>query len=213
MGNRILIVGTYDTKDDELTYLAEVIRKQGGAALTMDVSVLGEPKAPTDWSKHDVVTEAGTTIEAIIAAEDENVAMQAMARGAALLASRLYRAGRFDGVLVLGGSMGTDLALDLCAALPLGVPKYVVSTVSFSPMIPSARLPADIQMILWAGGPLWAEFGLQGFAVTGGGGGFGGGAGGRDAAGEEAADWDDRVWQDGAALYGGAETGARDAWV
>ncbi len=40
MGNRILIVGTYDTKDDELTYLASVIRAQGGVALTMDVSVL-----------------------------------------------------------------------------------------------------------------------------------------------------------------------------
>ena len=152
MGNRILIVGTYDTKDDELTYLAQVIRAQGGEALTMDVSVLGNPKLATDWSKHDVVAAADTTIEAIIAAEDENVAMQAMARGAAVLVSRLHREGRFDGVLVLGGSMGTDLALDLCAALPLGVPKYVVSTVSFSPMIPPERLAADIQMILWAGG-------------------------------------------------------------
>ena len=152
MGNRILIVGTYDTKDDELTYLAEVIRKQGGEALTMDVSVLGNPSAATDWSKHDVVAAAGTTIAAITAAEDENIAMQTMARGAALLASRLHRGGRFDGVLVLGGSMGTDLALDVCAALPLGVPKYVVSTISFSPMIPPERLAADIQMILWAGG-------------------------------------------------------------
>lgn len=152
MGNRILIAGTYDTKDDELTYIAQVIRAQGGEALTMDVSVLGDPTAPTDWSKHDVVAEAGTTIEAIVAAEDENLAMQAMAQGAAVLAARLHREGRFDGVLVLGGSMGTDLALDVCAALPLGVPKYIVSTVSFSPMIPPERLAADTQMILWAGG-------------------------------------------------------------
>lgn len=152
MGNRILITGTYDTKDDELTYIAKVIRGQGGEALTMDVSVLGNPRAATDWSKHDVVAEAGTTIDAIIAGEDENIAMQAMARGAAALAARLYREGWFDGVLVLGGSMGTDLALDLCAALPLGAPKYIVSTVSFSPMIPPERLAADTQMILWAGG-------------------------------------------------------------
>ena len=152
MGNRILIVGTYDTKDDELNYIATVIRGQGGEALSMDVSVLGNPSAPTDWSKHDVVAEAGTTIDAIIAAEDENIAMQAMARGSAALAARLYHEGQFDGVLVLGGSMGTDLALDLCAALPLGVPKYIVSTVSFSPMIPPERLAADTQMILWAGG-------------------------------------------------------------
>jgi uncharacterized protein (UPF0261 family) len=152
MGDRILIVGTYDTKDDELTYLAQVIRAQGGQALTMDVSVLGEAKVPTDWSKHDVAAAGGGTIAQAIAAENENTAMQLMARGAAALAARLHGEGRFDGVLVLGGSMGTDLALDLCAALPLGVPKYIVSTVSFSPMIPTDRLAADVQMILWAGG-------------------------------------------------------------
>jgi uncharacterized protein (UPF0261 family) len=55
-------------------------------------------------------------------------------------------------MVVLGGTMGTDLALDVCAALPLGVPKYIVSTVSFSPLIPAERLAADTQMILWAGG-------------------------------------------------------------
>jgi uncharacterized protein (UPF0261 family) len=148
----ILIIGTYDTKDAELRYIAGVIAAQGGTALTMDVSVLGEPASPTDWSKHQVIAAGGTTIAAAIAAEDENVAMQAMARGAATLCATLHGDGAFDGVLVLGGSMGTDLALDVCAALPLGVPKYVVSTVSFSPMIPPERLAPDIQMILWAGG-------------------------------------------------------------
>jgi uncharacterized protein (UPF0261 family) len=152
MGDRILVVGTWDTKDDELGYLAQVIRAQGGTALTMDVSILGNPRGPTDWSKHQVIEAGGTTIAAAIAAEDENTAMQAMARGAATLCARLHAEGRFDGVIVLGGSMGTDLALDLCAALPLGVPKYIVSTVSFSPMIPPERLAPDIQMILWAGG-------------------------------------------------------------
>ncbi len=152
MGDRILIVGTYDTKDEELTYLAQVIRGQGGTALTMDVSVLGDPTRPTDWSKHDVVGAAGATMAALIAAGDENNAMQVMATGAALLARGLFDAGRFDGVIVLGGSMGTDLGLDLCAALPLGVPKYIVSTVSFSAMIPPERLAPDVQMILWAGG-------------------------------------------------------------
>jgi uncharacterized protein (UPF0261 family) len=152
MGNRILVVGTYDTKDDELTYLADRIRAQGGQVVTMDVSVLGDPLRPTDVSKHDVAAAAGSSIAAAIAAENENTAMQIMATGSARLARRLFDEGRFDGVIVLGGSMGTDLALDLCAALPLGVPKYIVSTVSFSPMIPPERLAADIQMILWAGG-------------------------------------------------------------
>ena len=148
----ILVVGTYDTKDDELTYVAEVIRGQGGDVLTMDVSVLGDPSAPTDLSKHDVAEEGGHSIREAIDGGDENLAMQIMAKGAAMLAARLHREGRFDGVLVLGGSMGTDLALDVCSALPVGVPKYIVSTVSFSPLIPPDRLPADVQMILWAGG-------------------------------------------------------------
>ncbi|WP_420861336.1 Tm-1-like ATP-binding domain-containing protein [Algirhabdus cladophorae] len=148
----ILLVGTYDTKDDELGYLADVIRAQGGRVLTMDVSVLGDPSKPTQYSKHEVASEGGSSIEAAIASGDENTAMQIMAQGCAALTTRLYHEGRFDGVLVLGGSMGTDLALDVTAALPLGVPKYIVSTVSFSPLIPPERLAADVQMILWAGG-------------------------------------------------------------
>ncbi|MGR3760383.1 Tm-1-like ATP-binding domain-containing protein [Roseobacteraceae bacterium NS-SX3] len=148
----ILVAGTYDTKDDELGYLADVIRGQGGGVLTMDVSVLGDPSQPTDISKHEVAKTGGGSIKAAIDAGDENTAMQIMAAGAAAKALELYRAGRIHGVIVLGGTMGTDLALDLCAALPLGVPKYVVSTVAFSPLLPPDRIPADVQMILWAGG-------------------------------------------------------------
>ncbi len=148
----ILLVGTFDTKDDELSFLASTMRGQGARVLTMDVSVLGDPKAPADISKHEVAAAGGSSIAAAVAGPDENHAMQIMARGAADLARRLVAEGRIDGALVLGGSMGTDLALDLCAALPLGVPKVVVSTVSFSPMIPPERLAPDIQMILWAGG-------------------------------------------------------------
>ena len=148
----ILIIGTYDTKDDELNYMAERITSQGGGVLTMDVSVLGDPSAPCDHSKHDVAAAADSSIQAAIESGDENTAMQIMARGASALTARLFDGGKFDGVVILGGTMGTDLALDVCQALPMGVPKYVVSTVSFSPIIPPERLSADIQMILWAGG-------------------------------------------------------------
>ena len=148
----ILVVGTYDTKNDELSYMADCIRGQGGGVLTMDVSVLGDPAEPTDVSKHDVAAAGDATIQQVIDSGDENHAMQIMARGASAKALELYRAGKMHGVVVLGGTMGTDLALDVCTALPLGVPKYVVSTVAFSPLLPPERLAPDIQMILWAGG-------------------------------------------------------------
>jgi uncharacterized protein (UPF0261 family) len=148
----ILVVGTYDTKNDELSYISKKIIDLGGDVLTMDVSVLGNPAEPTDISKQKVAEASGLTIDDAKNAGDENKAMQIMAKGSSLLALQLYNDNKFDGVIILGGTMGTDLALDVCAALPLGVPKYIVSTVSFSPLIPAARLAPDIQMILWAGG-------------------------------------------------------------
>jgi uncharacterized protein (UPF0261 family) len=148
----ILIIGTYDTKSDELSYLESCITKQGGKALTMDVSVLGDPPQATALSKHDVAKAAGSSIEAAIDSGDENKAMQIMAAGASILTRELHRDGRIDGMIAMGGSMGTDLALDCARALPMGVPKYIVSTISYSPLIPAARLAPDVQMILWAGG-------------------------------------------------------------
>ncbi|WP_342074981.1 Tm-1-like ATP-binding domain-containing protein [Yoonia sp. SS1-5] len=148
----ILVVGTYDTKNDELEYMVERVQSLGGGTLSMDISVLGDPEKPTDYSKHDVAEAGGSSIQAAIDSGDENHAMQIMAKGASTLAGKLFEEGKFDGVVILGGTMGTDAALDICQALPLGVPKYVVSTVSFSPLIEPQRLSADIQMILWAGG-------------------------------------------------------------
>lgn len=152
MQKTILVIGTYDTKDPELNFVAETIRKMGGAVVEMDVSVLGDPSRPVDISKHEVAAAAGKTIADAIDAGDENHAMQIMASGAARLTAQLYAEGRIHGMIALGGTMGTDLALDCARALPVGVPKYVVSTVAFSPLIPPDRLSADIQMILWAGG-------------------------------------------------------------
>ena len=148
----ILVIGTFDTKDEELNYLCARIRAQGAEVLTMDVSVLGNPSQPTDISKADVAAAAGRTIDEAMTAEDENVAMQIMAAGAAMLTAKLHAEGRIQGMIALGGTMGTDLALDCARALPIGVPKYVVSTIAFSALIPPDRLSADIQMILWAGG-------------------------------------------------------------
>ncbi len=148
----ILVIGTFDTKNEELDYLAGKIREQGGRTLTMDVSVLGDPAQPTDISKHQVAEAGGSSIQAAIASGDENTAMQIMADGASNLCSQLNAQGKIDGMVVMGGTMGTDLALDCDRALPMGVPKYVISTVSFSPILPAERLSSDIQMILWAGG-------------------------------------------------------------
>ena len=119
----ILVIGTYDTKNDELEYMADRIRFMGGAVLTMDVSVLGDPAKSTDYSKNDVAKAGGSSIQTAIDSGSEHVAMEIMSDGACALVKQLQADGIFDGVVILGGTMGTDLALDVCQVLPLGVPK------------------------------------------------------------------------------------------
>lgn len=152
MKPHILIVGTADTKADELLFMKQCVEDGGGRASIMDVGVLGEPRFVPEHANVDVAAAAGSTLQAIAALGDENAAMTKMAEGAVALALRLYGEGQVHGLLALGGTMGTDLALDVTAALPLGMPKFVVSTVAYSHLIPPERLAPDLMMILWAGG-------------------------------------------------------------
>ncbi len=148
----ILVIGTADTKSDEIAFLRQQVQAQGAQALVMDVGVLAAGHAPVDVSNAEVAAAAGTTLQAVIDSGDENSAMTLMAQGAAALALKLHAEGRIHGLLALGGSMGTDLAFDVAAALPLGFPKVVVSTVAYSHLIPPERITPDLIMVLWAGG-------------------------------------------------------------
>ncbi|MCK1640420.1 Tm-1-like ATP-binding domain-containing protein [Bradyrhizobium sp. 157] len=149
---RILVIGTGDTKADELRFIGDCIAAAGGEAIMMDVSVLGDPPYSPHHDKHAVAQAAETTIDKIAESGDENSAMSLMALGAKRLARRLYDSGDFDGMLAIGGTMGTDLALDVAQALPIGVPKFVISTIAYSHLVPPERIAADLMMILWAGG-------------------------------------------------------------
>ena len=148
----ILLVGTADTKRDELAFLRERLHSLGAGVLLMDVGVLAAGEVPVDITHDAVAQAAGSTLAEVIAADDENRAMTIMARGAALIAARLQAEGRIHGLLALGGTMGTDLAFDVASALPLGVPKVIVSTVAYSHLIPPERITPDLIMVLWAGG-------------------------------------------------------------
>jgi uncharacterized protein (UPF0261 family) len=146
------MVGTVDTKSDEIGFLREQVRAAGGEPLIMDVGVLAQGHLTPDITNAEVARAAGVTLQQVIDSGDENSAMALMAQGASALSMQLHRAGRIDGLLALGGTMGTDLALDVASSLPLGVPKVVLSTVAFSPLLPPARMPPDLMMLLWAGG-------------------------------------------------------------
>jgi uncharacterized protein (UPF0261 family) len=148
----ILLVGTADTKSDELAFLRERLLALGAQVRQMDVGVLAAGHAPVDIANTEVAAAAGTTVQAVVDCGDENGAMARMAQGAAAIAARLHARGEIQGLLALGGTMGTDLALDVSAALPLGCPKVVLSTVAHSHLIPPERITPDLIMVPWAGG-------------------------------------------------------------
>ena len=152
MARVVLLVGTADTKSDEIAFLRQQVQALGAQALVMDVGVLAAGHAAVDITNTAVAEAAGHTLQAVIDSGDENTAMTLMARGAAAIAARLHAEGRIHGLLALGGSMGTDLAFDVAAALPLGVPKVVISTIAYSHLIPPERITPDLIMVLWAGG-------------------------------------------------------------
>ncbi len=130
MPRTIVVLGALDTKTEEHLFVRECIARRGHHVLLMDVGVLGSPAVAADVTREEVAAAAGADLAELAGRRDRGEAVAAMSRGAAALLPRLHAEGRFDGVIALGGSGGTSVACAAMRALPLGVPKVMVSTVA-----------------------------------------------------------------------------------
>lgn len=126
----VVIVGTLDTKAEELGFARDVMEAQGIDVHVIDTGVLGDPGFEPATSANDVASAAGTSLEHLREAADRGEAMEAMGEGAAAIATRLHEVGVLDGILGLGGSGNTSIATTAMQALPIGVPKLMVSTMA-----------------------------------------------------------------------------------
>jgi len=126
----VVLLGTLDTKGDEYSYLRSLLGGHEVETILIDAGVLGEPRATPDVTREEVARAAGADVRALADAGDRGVAVETMARGAAEIVSGLHAEGRLDGVLALGGSGGTAVATEAMRALPVGVPKLMVSTMA-----------------------------------------------------------------------------------
>jgi uncharacterized protein (UPF0261 family) len=126
----VLLLGTLDTKGEELEFLRERLRLAGVEALLADVGTLEPPRAHPDITREQVGAETGVDVAALGAAGDRGAAIAAMAQAAAALARRLYDEGRIHGLLSAGGSGNTAIATAAMQALPVGAPKLMVSTMA-----------------------------------------------------------------------------------
>jgi uncharacterized protein (UPF0261 family) len=126
----VLLIGTLDTKGEEYAYLRDRLREAGVDVVLADVGTLDPPGAEPDISREEVAAGTGADLAALAEARDRGAAVTAMAAAAAVLARRLHEEGRIDGVLAAGGSGNTAIATRAMQALPVGVPKLMVSTMA-----------------------------------------------------------------------------------
>lgn len=126
----ILLIATMDTKGQEAAYLKQCLEEAGARVVVLDPGVRGESLWPVEVSREEVARAGGTTIEEVRSLGHEGEALSAMTAGAVTLAGRMFRDGRIQGVIGLGGSMGTTLSTAVMRSLPLGVPKVMISTMA-----------------------------------------------------------------------------------
>jgi len=126
----ILIIATLDTKGPETQYLKDLIQRNGFKALVMDTGILGAPAFEPNLSRDEVAKAGGTQIEELIRNREKGRAIQAMAEGSKKIVQQLYREGKIAGIVGLGGAQGTEIGTSAMRALPVGVPKLMVSTVA-----------------------------------------------------------------------------------
>jgi uncharacterized protein (UPF0261 family) len=128
MGKTVVITGSLDTKGKEFAFLKELIEKEGLETLVVDFGVMGEPAFAPDITRQEVVKAGGGDLATLASGEHKDEAMRIMAAGLAVVVRRLFDEGRLDGIIGMGGGGGTSLSTTAMRALPVGVPKVMVST-------------------------------------------------------------------------------------
>jgi uncharacterized protein (UPF0261 family) len=131
----VYLIATLDTKGREIAFVRDRLRDCGVQARVVDCGCLGEPTPPPEGVRPHVTREqvfvcAGTTLADMQAKADRGEAVTRAAEGVAGLIRDLYGQGQVDGVLAIGGSAGTTIGTAAMRALPLGVPKVMLSTLT-----------------------------------------------------------------------------------
>ena len=126
----VFLLATLDTKGPEADLIRHLLVGWGVAVTLVDVGAIGMPAVSPDVARERIFELAGTSLEAIRARSDRGEAVTRAAEGAVRLVSDAFARGEVAGVLALGGSAGTTIGTAAMRALPIGVPKVMLSTLA-----------------------------------------------------------------------------------
>jgi uncharacterized protein (UPF0261 family)/ABC-type branched-subunit amino acid transport system ATPase component len=137
----VVVAGTLDTKGDELRFIRDQIAAAGVRVLLVDLSTSGEP-SPADVPPHHVAAYFRGGPNAVFTG-DRGGAITAMAQA---FEAWVRRHEPIGGLISAGGSGGSSLVAPAMRALPIGVPKVLISSVASGNVAPYVG-PADIMML------------------------------------------------------------------
>ncbi len=126
----IALIGTFDTKGEEFSFLRARIESAGLRTMMIDVGVLGSSPLVAGISAAEVAAAASEDLAALRRESNRGRSVTVMALGATAILLRLHAQGSIHGVVALGGSAGTTIATAAMRALPYGFPKLMVSTLA-----------------------------------------------------------------------------------
>jgi uncharacterized protein (UPF0261 family) len=130
MSKTVLLIGTLDTKGREYEFVKAMIEARGLKTFMLDCGVLGEPTFTPDSPAALTAEAGGGTLAALREKRDRGHALEIMGLGARKLALEFLAQGKFDGVITMGGSGNTSIGATAMQALPVGMPKLIVSTMA-----------------------------------------------------------------------------------
>jgi uncharacterized protein (UPF0261 family) len=127
---RIAIIATCDTKGAEVAFMKSLIRDRGFGPVVVDVGSMTPPSQPYEFTNQRIAELAGWKLADLVRAHQRDRIMTAMGAGAGKALQTLFKADRLDGVIGIGGNQGSAMASMAMQGLPIGFPKFLVSTVA-----------------------------------------------------------------------------------
>ncbi|TPK96217.1 UPF0261 family protein [Mesorhizobium sp. B2-4-12] len=139
---RIYVVGTADTKGEELAFLADTIAASGAAVSRVDVGTR-DATISVDITAKEIAGHHPAGTEAVLGGNDRGTAVAAM--GVAF-ARFIQSRSDISAVIGIGGGGGTSIITSGMRALPLGLPKIMVSTLASGDTAPYVDVSDIIMM-------------------------------------------------------------------
>lgn len=126
----IAIIGTVTTKRSDYRFLRGWLEAFGVSTLVINTGIMGKPGIPVDITAEEVAVAGGSSCDKLRRAEDLTKTLEIMGKGAAVIVKELYEKKKISGIISIGGSNNTVISTTAMRALPIGVPKLMVSTLA-----------------------------------------------------------------------------------